>query len=117
MSILNDCTIARQNSPPTAAEHGLLATWLREPLVHFTALAMLLFIIHAVAVGDTRDVIHVDASTRVSLVKRKADLLLRPLTPAEESAEIEAFIEHEILWREARHRGLDNNSWFRRQLA
>src|SRR5690348_11335460 len=112
MWIHSDSTMARLHSS-TTAEARLRTTWLREPLTHFTALAMLLFAIHAVAVGDTREVIRVDALTRATLVQRKADLLLRPLTTSEESAEIDTFIEDELLWREARHRGLDDNGWFR----
>jgi hypothetical protein len=88
----------------------------REPLVHFALLAGLLFAVNAVAIGDGRTVIRVDAATRNFLIKQKQDLLLRPLTPAEQAAEINAWTEDEILWREARRQGLDNNAWFRGQL-
>lgn len=89
---------------------------LREPLAHFAVLAGVLFAVHALAVGDDRPVIRVDAATRAFLVKQKQDLLLRPLTPDEQAAEIAAHIDDEILWREARRRGLDDNGWFRKQL-
>lgn len=109
--------MVRRSSEQAGSPPKPRAAWLREPLVHFTVLALLLFGIHAVAVGDTRETIRVDAATRAALVKRKADLLLRPLTAAEEAAEVDAFVEEEMLWREARRRGLDDNGWFRRQLA
>lgn len=87
-----------------------------EPLVHFILLAGLLFLAQAIWSGDDREVITVDRATQEFLVKQKQDLLLKPLSEEEKERVIESFIEDEMLVREARKRGFDDNSRIRRLL-
>lgn len=89
----------------------------REPLVHFTILAALLFLANALWSDAGREVIRVDRATQDFLIQQRADLLLRPLTPEEDDEVIASYVEDEILWREARRRGLDQASRIRRQLV
>ncbi|MEE9589944.1 MAG: peptidylprolyl isomerase [Hyphomicrobiaceae bacterium] len=89
----------------------------REPLIHFIALAGLLFLANALFAGSAREVIRVDHATQEFLIKQQADLLLRPITEKEKTDIVESFVEEEILLREAKKRGLDNNSRVRRLLV
>lgn len=88
-----------------------------EPLVHFVALAALLFLVSALWSGSAREAIRVDKATQDFLIKQQSDLRLRPLTPEEEKQVVEDFIEDEILVREAKKRGLDSSSRIRRLLV
>lgn len=89
----------------------------REPLVHFTILAALLFLANAIWSGAGREVIRVDRTTQDILVQQRSDLLLRPLTPDEEEEVIASYVEDEVLWREARRRGLDQTARIRQQIV
>ena len=89
----------------------------REPLVHFVAAAGLLFLVSALWSGSAHEAIRVDKATQDFLIKERAELLLRPLTPQEEQQVAEEFIEEEILVREAKKRGLDNSGRIRRLLV
>jgi len=89
----------------------------REPLVHFVAAAGLLFLVSALWSGSAHEAIRVDRATQDFLIKERAELLLRPLTPQEEQQVAEEFIEEEILVREAKKRGLDNSGRIRRLLV
>jgi hypothetical protein len=99
-----------EQAGPTAGVRQFIK---REPLVHFLGTALLLFIAHAVFSGDDREVITVDVVTQKYLVQQRQDLVLRPLTDAEKTEVVENFIEEEILVREARKRGFENNSRIR----
>ena len=88
-----------------------------EPLVHFMALAGLLFLASALWSGGAREAIRVDKATQGFLIKQRAELLLRPLTPEEKKQVVDDFIVEEILVREAKKRGLDNSSRIRRLLV
>jgi parvulin-like peptidyl-prolyl isomerase len=89
----------------------------RDPLVHFVALAGLLFLASALWSGGAREAIRVDKATQDFLIKQRADLLLRALTPEEEQKVVEDFVEEEILVREAKKRGLDNSGRIRRLMV
>lgn len=89
----------------------------REPLVHFTILAALLFFANELWSGADREVIRVDRTTQETLMQQRTDLLLRPLTEEEREEVIASYIEDEILWYEARRRGLDQTSRIRQQLV
>lgn len=103
------------NMPPDIYRIG---NFLRhEPLVHFIALAGLLFLASALWSGGVRESIRVDKATQDFLIKQQSDLLLRPLTPEEEKQVVEDFVEEEILVREAKKRGLDNSSRIRRLMV
>ena len=84
-----------------------------EPLVHFLALAGLLFIANALFAGDQRETITVTSDAQAYLVKQQEDLLLRPLTAEERQGVVEDYIEEEIFVREARARGFDSSSRIR----
>ena len=55
---------------------GLLSHILREPLVHFLAMAGMLFLIQTLFATDERDVIVVDAQTQKFLFKQEEELQL-----------------------------------------
>lgn len=84
-----------------------------EPLIHFFALASLLFLANAVFSDDDREVIKVDAATRDYLLEQRQSLLLRDMTDEEKSTTIKNFIDEEILVREAQKRGFANSSSIR----
>jgi hypothetical protein len=88
-----------------------------EPLVHFIALAGMLFLAQALWPKDDREVILLDAATQDFLVEERAKLLLRPLGDAEKKQVVHAYIEDELLVREARRRGYNNSSRVRRLLV
>ena len=81
--------------------------------MHFLGLAALLFVANALFSGDEREVITVDVATREYLIERQQELVLRDLTEEEKTKAVEDFIEQEILVREARKRGFENNSRIR----
>ena len=85
----------------------------QEPLVHFLGLAALLFIANAFFSPDNREVIAVDVATQEFLIEQRQSLMLRDLSETEKQEAVETFIEEEILVREARKRGLENNSRIR----
>ena len=89
----------------------------REPLVHFTFLAALLFLANDLWSDADREVIRVDRTTQETLIQQRTDLLLRPPTAEEREEVIASYIEDEILWYEARRRGLDQTSRIRQQMV
>lgn len=86
----------------------------REPLVHFAVLAALLFVVNAFWSGDAREEIRIDRATSDYLIEQQAELLSRDLTPEEQRETVDRFVEDELLFREGRKRGLDDNSRIRR---
>lgn len=95
-----------------------LSRLLREPLLHFVVLAVLLFVLDGAVSGGKKETIVVDAPTRDYLIEQREALELRSLTPQERRETIDTFIEDEILYREAYARGLDRgDSRMRRNLV
>ncbi|WP_164658473.1 peptidyl-prolyl cis-trans isomerase [Tropicibacter sp. Alg240-R139] len=92
---------------------SMVARVLREPLVHFLALAGLLFVMQALFATDQRDLIVVDTQTQKFLFDQEEELQLRPLTDAEKTDIVDGFIEEEILVREAVKRGFSDSSRIR----
>ncbi|MCB9572490.1 MAG: peptidyl-prolyl cis-trans isomerase [Kofleriaceae bacterium] len=118
---------------PTSAWRGLV----REPLVHFVAIGVILFAVDAWRGGDrrasrpavvvataaagaavaatsmapppARAPIVVDAAARAQIAARAERHLGRAATAAELVAETEAWIDEELLYREALERGLDRD--------
>ena len=88
----------------------------REPMVHFTILAVLLFVAHAYWADAGKEVIRVDSAAQDFLIQQRSDLLLRPLTRDEKQEVIDNYVEEEILWHEARERGLDQTARIRQQM-
>jgi hypothetical protein len=89
----------------------------REPLVHFAVLAGLLFAAGHFAGNTPRETLHIDRATQEFVIKERADLVMQPLTPDQQKAVITSFVQDEILWREARKRGLDKTGRIRSQLV
>ncbi|SPJ28254.1 peptidyl-prolyl cis-trans isomerase [Falsiruegeria mediterranea] len=97
----------------TSASRGFLSYFVREPLVHFLALAGLLFLMQGLFATDKRDLIVVDAQTQKFLFEQEEELQLRSLSEEEKADIISNFIEEEILVREAVKRGFSDSSRIR----
>jgi len=80
---------------------------LKEPLLHFLVLAMLLFVLEQVFSSTQKEKIVVDQQTAEYLIKQREDLELRTLGPEEREETIASFVEDAILYSEAYKRGLD----------
>mgnify|MGYP001819416232 CR=1 FL=1 len=90
---------------------------LKEPLLHFLLLAVLLFALEAVFSSVQKEQVIVDQQTADYLIKQREDLELRQLSPEERNDTIDAYVEDEILYSEAYKRGLDKgDSRMRRNL-
>ena len=79
----------------------------REPLVHFLLLAAAIFVLEATFASSRKETILVDQQTVDYLIRQREDLELRKLGPEERRNTIDAFVQDEILYREAYRRGLD----------
>lgn len=80
---------------------------LREPIVHFFALAALLFAVEAWFSADQKTQILVDQTTADFLIRQRENLELRVLDADERKAVVDAYVEDEILYSEAYRQGLD----------
>ena len=99
------------------SSRGSLERLVREPLVHFLALAALIFVLDASFSERRKETILVDQQTVDYLIQQREDLELRKLSPEERRATIDAFVQDELLYREAYRRGLDRgDSRMRRNL-
>jgi hypothetical protein len=92
----------------------------REPLVHFVAIGAVLFALDAwrggappdaaaPALAAPRPPIVIDGRAEAQIRARAERRLGRPPTAAEAAAETEAWIDEEVLYREAVARGLDRD--------
>jgi len=87
--------------------------WIREPLVHFTALGAVLFLAYAVA----SDLFAVDGARQIVMDETAIEFLAdgwqrqwqRPPTAEELRGLVDARIREEVLYREAQALGLDVN--------
>ena len=86
--------------------HSLMLILKREPLVHFVIIATLIFGLEFVLPGQKEKLL-IDQQTADFLIKQREDLELRKLGMDERQQVIDAFVEDEILYREAYKRGLD----------
>lgn len=89
---------------------SLLRRFFREPLLHFLLLAAGLFVAQGIIGGDEREVIVVDAEAQRYLFSQEEDLRLRSLSDDDKQRIVDAFIEEEILVREAKARGFTDSS-------
>ena len=89
----------------------------REPLVHFLLIAVLLFTVDAVLNADPREAIRVDGETLDFLVEKRAQMSLHEVSEQERAQLLAAYIDDEVLVREAYERGLDKGGRIRRQLV
>ncbi|EEE43562.1 peptidylprolyl isomerase [Roseibium alexandrii] len=99
------------------SEVSLLWRFFREPLLHFLLLAAGLFVAQGMIGGDEREVIVVDAEAQRYLFSREEDLRLRSLTDDDKQSIVDAFVEEEILVREAKARGFTDSSRVRALLV
>lgn len=82
--------------------------WLREPALHFVAIGLGLFGLHAAVAGRAPSPhIVVSASFVEGLRREQTQRTGRPPTPEEERGLIDRFIDDEVLYREAVALGLD----------
>jgi hypothetical protein len=88
----------------------------REPILHFLVLALLLFGIQALFLRPEPERIEVDRALIDATLRERSALMLRPLTAAEREAAIAAAVDDEILLKEAYRRGLNNTPLVRAQL-
>ncbi len=91
---------------------GAKATWLarlvREPTLHFFALAATVLLGHRLLAGDPRT-IEVTRALKADLLRRYQDQLNRPPTSAEADAFMAAWKADEALYREALREGIDRD--------
>lgn len=97
----------------SSAERSLGQRILVEPLFHFVIVAALLFGLQAWVQDDEREVIVVDVSAQEFLIEQKEELLQRPLSETEKRDVINAYVDDEILVREARNRGFGDGGRIR----
>ena len=99
--------------PPVATEGDILfRTAIREPLLHFVLIGLVLFLsFNVVSRGghgaDRRIVI--DEATVAAIVQRYQRVWLRPPTPSELSGLVDSEVREEILYREGMKMGLDRD--------
>lgn len=89
---------------------------LHEPLVHFLILGGLLFAVFGGSASAPRETIRIDAATRQFLLDQAQSSQLAPLTPRQARTAIEAYVNEEILVREARRQGYGDAPRIREQL-
>jgi hypothetical protein len=89
----------------------------REPLVHFLALAALLFVTYDLLMPSEQEPLVIERASIDELADQQAALLGRPLTDAERTAVVERAIDDAVLLREAYERGLDRDAVVRRHLV
>jgi len=81
----------------------------RDPILHFVLLGALAFAVYTGLTPKATETIVVPAETLRGLEARRAGILGRPLTDEERTRIKNAFIEDEILMREAYRRGFDRS--------
>jgi hypothetical protein len=89
----------------------------REPLVHFLALAALLFGAYHLLTPSARESIVIERASIDELARRQEELLARPLNDEERRALVESAIDDAVLLREAYRRGLDRDAVVRQHLV
>jgi PPIC-type PPIASE domain len=91
---------------------------LREPTLHFVLLAVALFAVSAAARARNRDhVIEIDEATVAARIASAEANRGAPLSPEERQQVQEDYIDQQVLAREARVRGLDDDAQIRYLLA
>ena len=98
------------NNSSSNSSTPFVSRLLREPLLHFALLALLIFAVNWLLGQDDKELIVVDRATQEFLFEREQELLLRELQEEEKQALLDSFIEDELLVREARKRGFTDNS-------
>lgn len=88
---------------------------LREPLLHFFLLAGALFLLDQAFSAGQKPRIVVDGQTAGYLILQREEREARVLSSEERAAVVDAWVEDEILYREAYRRGLDRGDSRMRQ--
>lgn len=83
--------------------------WLREPLLHFIVLGVIVFTLHRWLASAPANRIVVSASIINGLRQEHVRRSGAPPTAAEEAAAIQRFVDGEVFYREARALGLDRD--------
>lgn len=92
---------------------GFVRRALREPTLHFAVLAALLFLVASVAKSVSRPVVEIDPRSVEFRIRELERGRGAPLNEAERSSAEEAYIDEQVLAREARARGLDDDEKIR----
>src|SRR3972149_10167203 len=87
-------------------EGSKIRHFLREPLLQFAAAGGLLFLAHALWAPSDSNRIVVTKELAEALATEREELLLRPLTNEERERVVSAFIDEEVLLREAYRQGV-----------
>lgn len=83
-----------------------LSRILREPTLHFFALAAALFLVHRLVVTDPRTIV-ITPALKADILRRFQDQMGRPASSAEADAVVKTWKVDEALYREALREGLD----------
>ena len=83
--------------------------FIKEPLVQFLVLAILLFALDHILSASRKTQIIVNQQTVEYLIKQREELLLRKLSAHERKEVISAYVDDEILYSEAYKRNLDKS--------
>ncbi len=95
------------------ARHGFVRRALREPTLHFALLAALLFLMAAVAKSLNRPVVEIDPRSVEVRIRQLERGRGAPLNETERRNAEVAYIDEQVLAREARVRGLDDDEKIR----
>ncbi|WP_164658481.1 peptidyl-prolyl cis-trans isomerase [Tropicibacter sp. Alg240-R139] len=91
----------------------MLPKLFRDPLFLFLLVGLVLFGLNAAFPNGQKEQIVVNEALVENLVRAREDTLQRPLTKTEATDVVDAYIQEELLVREARNRGLNNSSRIR----
>lgn len=90
-----------------------MRTFIRDPLLHFIVLALILLGLNAVFEEKRKPVVEITAAAVEAQAELSAGKLGRPLTGVEKSSLARRMLEEEILFREAQNRGMVSDNQVR----
>lgn len=94
----------------------LISQLLREPLLHFLILGMIIFVLSDVVGTNKKEQIVITPALTQYLFKHHQQLRLKVLSEKDKKQILDDYIKEEMLYREAYHRGLDKGDSRIRQL-
>ena len=83
----------------------------KSPVLHFVVLGLLAFFLYEKFRPIDKETIYITTQTIDALVKQRESIARNPITPELRQQIIEGHIEDEVLLREAKKRGFDNNDY------
>ena len=88
-----------------------MGRWLKEPLIHFLLLGVLIFVVYDQMAGDGRaaDEIFISKGQQENLLNTFSRTWQRPPTPQEFQGLLKDYIRQEIAYRESKQMGLEDN--------